>query len=99
MKKGVNRAAEDGKKQYKKNPGQFIGRFFLLVQNVDAYDNTESFQDEIHITKGHVCSGYEKEDKGQLNKYQRYNKNTPSEDDADPVFFHCIKAARDLRPA
>jgi len=64
----INRTPKNWKEQDKEDPGQFIGRFFLYVQDVKTNQNTKPFQKKIQITKSPVCSGNKKKNKGQLHK-------------------------------
>ena len=93
MEKDVNGSSEHREKEYKEDPGQFVGGFFLFVQDVNADYYAESYQDIFNITKGHHGTEYEEKDESQLYEYQGNDKQAASEYYADPFFFHWPKPA------
>jgi len=68
VEKGINRPSKKGEKKDKKNPRQFVGGFFLFVQNVHADSHAKGPQKKIDIAENTIRTGYDKKDKRQLNK-------------------------------
>jgi len=68
MEEYIYHTAKNGKEENEEDPGHLIGRFFLLVQNVNTNHDTEDSEYIVNIAKGPFCPGYEKKDKNQLKK-------------------------------